>query len=246
MKIKVSYHAVLKAITAAILVATITSSASADVFWNGSFSGNWSTAANWTGGLPSAGGAGNAVINPGAPFATPTVTTLGNTTVGQTYLSIGGGLNIVSGSLSTVDLITGIWGNSAAVSVTGGLLNIGNVLNMGAGGFDGDVNISGGTVTAPNLSINTLGGAGMDISGTGSFITSAGQFGNVTYWIGNNNITANGGAVGWAVNVDSLTQPGSLVLTAVSVPEPGLATLLGLGLTCVAFSKKRKQNQFTC
>ena len=223
-----------------LALAAIPLTSHADVSWNGSTSSDWSLAANWTGGLPSAGGAGNAVINPGAPFATPFVSTLGNTTVGQTYVSIGAGLNVVSGGqLSTVDLITGIWGNSAAVNVSGGGLNISGLLNMGAGGYDGDVVISGGTVTSSGLSINTLGGAGMDISGSGSFITAASQLGNINYWVANNNITANGGGPGWLINIDTVSQPGSLVLTAVAVPEPGLAMLLGLGLAGFAFLKRR-------
>ncbi len=184
----------------------------ADVFWNGGVDADWANAANWTGGSPSQAGAGNAIVNPGDPNATPTVSTLGNTAVGQIYISINAGLNVTGGSLASSDLVTGNWGNSGVVSVSDGRLTLSNYLNMGAGGFDGDVSISGGTLESSALSIRTSGGAQMSITGTGSYVTSSSQLGNVTYWVNNQVIVTSG--LGRYVNIDTTTQPGKLVLTS--------------------------------
>lgn len=209
-------------------------SAHAAVYWNGSVSSDWADAANWTNGLPSEPGAGDAIINPGSPFATPVVSTPVPATVGQTYISTGAGLNVASGGqLTTISLVTGIWGNSNVVDVAGGALNITSNLLLGNGGFDGKINISGGSVTANNLSINTGGGAKMNLGGSGSFIAPIANLGNVNYWITNNAITAYDGAPGWSVNIDTESQPGNLILTA--IPEPSVSLLaagavLGCGL----------------
>jgi autotransporter-associated beta strand protein len=184
----------------------------ADVFWNGGVDADWANAANWTGGSPSQAGAGNAIINPGSPNATPTVSTLGNTTVGQIYVSINAGLDVIGGSLASSDLVTGNWGNSGVVSVSDGQLTLSSYLNMGAGGFDGDVSISGGKLESSALSINTSGGARMSITGTGSYVTSSSQLGNVSYWVAHQAIVTSG--AGRYVNIDTTTQPGKLVLTS--------------------------------
>ena len=184
----------------------------ADVFWNGGVDADWANAANWTGGSPSQAGAGNAIINPGSPNATPTVSTLGNTTVGQIYVSINAGLDVIGGSLASSDLVTGNWGNSGVVSVSDGRLTLSSYLNMGAGGFDGDVSISGGKLESSALSINTSGGARMSITGTGSYVTSSSQLGNVSYWVAHQAIVTSG--AGRYVNIDTTTQPGKLVLTS--------------------------------
>lgn len=203
---------------------------SADVYWNGSAGSDWADARNWTGGLPSKAGAGNAILNPGAPSATPVVSTAEASNSGQIYVSIGAGLSVVTGGrLSTVDLVTGLWGNSAAVTVSGGQLKISGTLNIGAGGNDGDVNISGGSVTASLLSINTAGGAGIDISGEGRLILPVSQLDNIRHWIRNHQITANRRAPGWSLLFDTESQPGSVILTALwkSVPPPLTALLPG-------------------
>ena len=245
MKIKNNLKIAAFAVTTIVVFATLSTSARADVYWNGTVSSDWSDPANWINGLPSAGGAGNAVINPWGSFQTPIVSTLGNTTVGQLYLAPGGGLNIVGGGqLSTVDLITGNWGSSSAVNITGGTLSISGILNMGVNGNDGDVIISSGTITAPTLSINTAGGASLDISGTGSFITAFSQLGNINYWVANNAITANGGASGWLINIDQVSNPGNLVLTAVPTPEPSaLAIAVTGGVASLILILRRRQTQ---
>lgn len=240
MKIKMNLKIAVLVVTTMAALAVLSESAHADVYWNGSVSSDWSNSTNWTGGLPSGGGAGNTVINPGTPIATPVVSTADNSTVGQLYISIAGGLSVVDGGqLSTVDLITGVWGNSGSVNVSGGTLNISGLLNMGAAGFDGDVLISGGTLTAGSLSINTTGGAGMDLSGSGSFITASSQLGNVNYWIANNAITANGGL--GTVNVDLISQPGSIVLTVQAIPEPSTMALAIAGGAAVLFLRRHRK-----
>ena len=211
-------------------------------YWNGSVNNNWATSANWTGGLPT--GTGAAVINPGSPFLSPVVSTLGNMTGGQLYLSIGAGLSVVSGGQLSVatDLVTGQWGNSLSLNVSGGQLNIGGYLNFGPGGFDGDVSLSGGRITAQNLTFNPASPTTMDISETGSFAAPvAANLANINYWINNSHkITANGGAAGWSINEDTTTLPGYAILTAVMVPEPSTFALFGLSLVFLGIIRRRR------
>jgi len=215
------------------------SSVQADVYWNGTVSTAWTNAANWTNGFPSDAGAGNTIINTGSPY-TPVVSTLGNTTTGQTYIMTGGGLNVVAGgALSTIDLVTGVSGNSGGTIVTGGLLTMSGYLNLGAGGKDGKIDISGGIVQSANLSINAAGGAGMNISGDGKYIANISNLGNVNYWVANNIIKANNGAAGWSINVDSTTDPSKVILTA--VPEPATLALAAIGAVAVALRRLRKR-----
>jgi hypothetical protein len=189
-----------------------------DVFWNGSVSSDWVDVKNWTGGAPSGADAGNVVINPGSPFAKPAVKTPGVTTAGPIYLSTGAGLSVENGGeLTATDLVTGNWGDSSTVSVTGGALNLRGILNLGAGGHDGDVKVSGGTVTASGLSINGVSGATLDISGSGCVILPSSQLKNIDYWVANNYITANSGVAGWSLRVDSQSQPDKVTIKAVNI-----------------------------
>ena len=189
-----------------------------DVFWNGSVSSDWVDVKNWTGGAPSGADAGNVVINPGSPFAKPAVKTPGVTTTGRIYLSTGAGLSVENGGeLTATDLVTGNWGDSSTVSVTGGALNLRGILNLGAGGHDGDVKVSGGTVTASGLSINGVSGATLDISGSGCVILPSSQLKNIDYWVANNYITANSGVAGWSLRVDSQSQPDKVTIKAVNI-----------------------------
>jgi hypothetical protein len=229
------------AVTTLAAFALFLETADAAVYWNGTLSSDWADVNNWTGGLPSDLLAGDAVVNPGAPFVTPVLSTSAAPTVGQTYISTNAGLSVVGGGqLTTVSLVTGIWGNSNVVDISGGSLAISGTLNMGAGGFDGKINISGGSVTAGNLSINTVGGARMNLGGTGSFIAPISNLGNVNYWIANNAITVYDGAPGWSVNVDTVSQPGNLVLTA--IPEPSTPLLTAVSIFGLCVMRKRRSS----
>lgn len=228
------------ATTCGLLFAMLGASAvQADVYWNGTVSTDWADVANWTNGFPSDVGAGNTILNQGSPY-TPVVSTLGNTTTGQIYVSTNGGLNVFpGGSLSTSDLVTGAFGNSGGVIVTGGLLTMSGYLNLGANSFDGKIDISGGIVQSAALSINSTGGAGMNISGAGTYITGISQLGNVNYWVTNNIIKANNGAEGWSINIDTTTDPSKVILTA--VPEPATLALAAVGLAAAALRRLRRR-----
>jgi len=152
----------------------------ADAYWAGTVSTDWTNSANWVNGVPPTTGV-TVVLNQGSPY-TPVVSTSGNPTTGQIYLGVGGGLNMFPGSvLSMSDFVTGNWGNSSGTIVTGGQMNMSGYLNLGAGGYDGKIDISGGVVQSAALSINSTGGAGMNISGSGKYITAISQLGNVNY-----------------------------------------------------------------
>jgi len=210
----------------------------ADVYWSGTASTDWTNSANWVNGVPPTTGV-TVVLNQGSPY-TPVVSTSGNPTTGQIYLGVNGGLNMFPGSvLSMSDFITGQFGNSGGTIVTGGQMNMSGLLNLGNGGFDGKIDISGGVVQSAALSINASGGAGMNISGSGKYITAISQLGNVNYWVNNNIIKANNGAPGWSVVVDTTTDPTKVMLTV--VPEPSVTALGAVGMAVVALRRLRRR-----
>jgi hypothetical protein len=242
---------ILSGIVATVVLIGQIEKASADVYWNnnnGTAPGgdrSWGNAANWIGGSPSAAGAGNAIVKPWPNLTQmPIVNTLGNT-AGQVYLTEGSSLSVVAGgSLLVNSYVTGQWNNCGVTDVSGGLLQAGSLL-LGNGGNDGKINISGGNVVADYLSINVGGGALMNIGTNGSFIAAASNLGNINYWINNNAIRAQDGLAGWVINVDTASQAGKVVLTAVnvaSVPEPSTFATLGTGLVllCATRSLRRK------
>ena len=231
---------VVSALAIVLLLHGMQSAAHADVYWIGAASNDWANPANWSNGFPSDVGAGSTILNPGSPNLAPLVSTSGNTTTGQIYVSIGAGLNVASGgTLTTSDLLTGQFGNSGGTIVTGGQMNMSGLLNLGNGGFDGKIDISGGLVQSQVLSINTTGGAGMNISGNGTFITGSSQLGNVQYWVANNNIKANNGAPGWYINIDTTTDPSKIILTA--VPEPSAIAVAAIGVAALAVRRLRRR-----
>ena len=259
---------ILSGVVATIILVTQINKASADAYWNnnnGQVPGgdrSWNNAANWSGTgvptLPSAAGAGSAIINPwDTPSNWPIVNSSGNT-ANDVYLSTGGSLSVVNGgSLVASSYITGIWGNSGVTDVSGGLLQAGNFL-VGRGSFDGDISISGGNIVANFLEIRTAGGAKFDISGgtvstttfsiynpgggagmnigaNGSFVAAISELGNINYWINNQSMTANNGLAGWRLNVDTVSQSGKLVVTA--VPEPSTFASFGMGLALLVATR---------
>lgn len=218
------------------LLGGMQSPARSDVYWSGTASTDWTDSANWAGGVPPTTGV-NVVLNQGSPY-TPVVSTSGNATTGQIYLGVGGGLNIFPGGiLSMSDFITGNWGNSGGTIVTGGLMNMSGLLNLGQNGNDGKIDISGGVVQSAALSINSSGGAAMNISGSGKYITDISQLGNVNYWVTNNVIKANNGASGWSVVVDTTTDPSKVMLTV--VPEPSVTALAAAGAAAWLVVRRR-------
>lgn len=231
----------LKLVALTLAVLSLAGILHADVYWNNNNSQspggdrNWANSYNWLGGSPSLGV--TAIIKPwDIPANFPIVNTSGNT-AGSVYLEPGSALRIASqGVLTANSLVTGQWGNTGVVDVAGGLLSVGSLL-VGSGGYDGKVNISAGIVAADLLSINTSGGAAVNIGSAGSFTLAVSNLDNVNYWIANNAIRAENGASGWSVNLDTTTQSGKIILTAVSataIPEPSTLGSFGLGLVLLA------------
>lgn len=237
---------IMSPLLAIVFALSATGTIQADVYWNnGGGDRSWGNAANWAGGgtglLPSASGAGNAIIKPWPVLADwPIVNTLNNT-ANDVYLTEGSFLSVVAGgSLVANKYITGQWNSVGVTDVSGGLLQAGQLL-IGNGGFDGKLNISGGNVVANFLSINTGGGALMNIGQNGKFTAPVSNLGNINYWIANNAILAENGAAGYSINVDTTSSAGNVVLTV--LPEPGGLGALGLGLALWLgrYSKKPTQ-----
>jgi len=207
--------------------------AQADVYWNnGGGDRSWGNALNWAGGgtglLPSAAGAGNALVKPWPVLSQwPIVNTLNNT-ANEVYLTEGSFLSVVTGgSLTATKYITGQWNDTGVTDISGGLLQAGQLL-IGHGAFDGKVNISGGDVVADYLSINTTRGALLNIGVNGRFTAPISNLGNINYWIANNAITAENQTAGYTINVDTTSSAGNVILT--TIPEPSALGTLGVGL----------------
>ena len=231
--------------TALILVAQ-SENASADVYWNnnnGSGDRSWSVWSNWNGGAPSSGDTALIMGTEwGITLANMPVVSTANNFANQIYVRAGAGLSVTTGGLLTAtDLITGINGTSNVVDISGGgQITLSGYLNLGAGGYDGKVNISNGSLLANNLSIYSTGGAGMNIGANGSFIAPVSNLGNINYWVAANAITANSGAAGWRINVDTASQAGKVVVTA--VPEPSTFASFGMGLALLLATRNFRRN----
>ncbi len=237
---------ILYKLTAAILfVAPMHNASATVVYWNnnnGAGDRSWSVSSNWSGGAPTRADTAF-IMGTEWNFTSgnmPIVSTANNY-ADQIYVRSGAGLSVVAGGLLTAtDLITGQNGASNVVDISGGgRITLSGYLNLGAGAFDGKVNISNGSLLANDLTINSTGGAGMNIGTNGSFVltSSAQNISNLNYWIDNNIITANSGAAGWSVNLDTTSQAGKLVVTAVSVPEPSTLASLGMGLVLLVATR---------
>lgn len=232
MKIKLNIKKWIALAGVATALLATAGAARAAAYWGGVYDSDWANTNNWfgDGGVPAnpANAGGATVINPGSYPCI--VSTTGNTTSGDCYLSVTG-LSVTNGGALTIGInfITGQWNDCLPVDVTG-LLTVQGTLYIGNGAKDGDIAIAdGGTVISKGLSINTAGGAKMNITGTGIYITTNTQLGNVTYWVANNAITANGNAIGWSINVDtnyvdSNSTSNKLKLTAVYTAPPAVST----------------------
>jgi len=226
---------ILSGVVATIIIVTQINNASAGtVYWNngnGTGDRSWSVTSNWNGGAPTS--ADTALIMGtewSISLANMPIVSTANNFANQIYIRSGAGLSVTTGGLlNATDLITGQNGNSNVVDISGGgQITLSGILNLGAGSYDGKVNISNGSLITNGLSINSTGGAGINIGANGAFIASASNLGNINYWVANNNITANSGLAGWTINVDSTSQAGKVVVTA--VPEPSTFASFGMGL----------------
>ena len=236
-------------VVATIMIVAQAEKASADVvYWNnnnGSGNRSWSVGSNWNSGTAPTSADTAFIMGTEWSFTSanmPIVSTANNY-ANQIYVRSGAGLSVTTGGLlNATDLITGQNGASNVVDISGGgQIILSGILNLGAGAFDGKVNISNGSILANNLSINAAGGAGMNIGTNGSFITSynTGLFDAIQYWVNSGNITANGNAAGWSVNLDTVSQAGKVVVTA--VPEPTTLASLGMGLALLAATRSLRK-----
>jgi hypothetical protein len=235
---------ILYKLTAAILfVAPMYNASATTVYWNnnnGTGDRSWSVTSNWNGGAPTSADTALIMGTEWGISLMPIVSTANNY-ANQIYVRAGAGLSVTAGGLLTAtDLITGQNGASNVVDISGGgQITLSGILNLGVGNYDGKVNISNGSLLANNLSINSTGGAGINIGANGAFIAAASNLGNINYWVANNNITANSGAAGWRINVDTTSQAGKVVVTA--VPEPSTLASLGMGLVLLVATRSLRK-----
>ena len=235
---------ILYKLTAAILfVAPMFNASATTVYWNnnnGTGDRSWSVTSNWNGGAPTSADTALIMGTEWGISLMPIVSTANNY-ANQIYVRAGAGLSVTAGGLLTAtDLITGQNGASNVVDISGGgQITLSGILNHGVGNYDGKVNISNGSLLANNLSINSTGGAGINIGANGAFIAAASNLGNINYWVANNNITANSGAAGWRINVDTTSQAGKVVVTA--VPEPSTLASLGMGLVLLVATRSLRK-----
>ncbi len=223
---------VVSALVLAVLA--LPGNAPADTFWLGTLSNDWSTAGNWSNGVPASGaGNGFALVLPGAN-GDPVVSTAGNTTDGEVLISSGAGMSVVAGGQLDVaaNFVTGALPGCLPVTIAGGHLNIAAGLAMGHGdgmiAAEGDVIISDGTLSAAGLTINPDAGASIDMTGGELILPIGTKVGNVISWINSGAITAFGGT--GTINVDETTSPGYMILTPVQggvVTEESFTAVLG-------------------
>lgn len=215
----------------------------ATVYWNGNASQDWTNPNNFQASgsnLPGVPQAYDTVALESWGAREPLINTSSNEPVNDIYVSksltiASGGklesillklaqnasatLTITGGELSAINHldIGGYSGGTATLNMSAGALTVGGLyLNLsGASTGASYLNLTGGTITELGpLSINSTHPAVLNLAG-GTLILPDSNSGNVTYWINSGNIKGYGGA--GTVNVDSISNPGNLVLTGVPV-----------------------------
>ena len=213
-----------------------------DIYWNGNVSQDWTDPNNFQASgsnLPGVPQAGDTVYLESSGVRDPLINSSGNALLTEILLSHNM-TYAAGGQLDAVYYKVG-WDASATLTITGGVLNAANHLDVG--GYSGGtailnisggsvnvgglylnlngastgasyLNLTGGTITELGpLSINTSHPAVLNLAGGTLILPASGNSGNVTYWVGHNIITAYGGT--GTVNVDSSSNPGNLVLTGI-------------------------------
>ncbi len=182
----------------------------ADITWDpAAATTDWTTAANWTGGV-APGGGDNAVVN----------NTAGNTPV----------VNNSPGAVSDVWIGNG-GGNSGIVSVeTGGKLTSNNWFVVGRGGGTGTLNMSGGEISNGGGSFIVSAGGTGTLTQTGGSITSTSRV-----WIsenGNATATVTNGILSAGAELEiGRGGTGTLTVNAGSTVSSGANFIVGNGGT---------------
>jgi sugar lactone lactonase YvrE len=254
MKLLMNHALKCLALTTFAFAALTLSTLGADTrYWNGNVSQSWADPNNFQRDGDNAPGVpqtGDTLQILSWAVRDPLINNSGNAAINDLYLSHD--MTIASGgALDTAYFKVGFF-NSATLTVSGGSLSAGNHLDVGGyGGGTATMNVLGGAITVGGLylnlsgattgasylnldggtitdtgvlSINSMHPAILDLGG-GTLIVPSSELGNVNYWINtSHNITAWDGT--GTVNVDNISSPGNLILTAVPIPEPGALALL--------------------
>ncbi len=187
----------------AISICFTSSAFAADVFWNGSTSNDWNTAANWTTGLPTV--PDDAVVNNAGAFPTAVISanltvnprdiivgrgsgnsgqldlTAGNiTTGGWTFIGRNTGstgtfnMNAPGGSYTTGRLVVGEDG-TGNLNFGGGTINSSAEVWIGQGGTgNGTMTMTAGTLNSSNWTVVGRAGATGTLNMSGGTITKSG------------------------------------------------------------------------
>jgi hypothetical protein len=240
------------ALATAVCAVTPLSTRGADTrYWNGNVSQSWSDPNNFQrqgDNAPGVPQAGDTLQLLSWGVRDPLINNSGNAAINDIHVNHN--MGIASGGVFDTMYFKLAESGSATLTISGGSLSAGNHLDIGGyGGGIGTMNVYGGTVTVGGLylnlgnqstgasylnlfggtitdtgalSINSTHPAVVNLEG-GTLVVPSSQLGNVNYWIGSQNIL--GFNLANNVNVDSISTPGYLVLTA--VPEPSAFALLG-------------------
>lgn len=235
------------AVLAAIMVGSALTSEAAIRYWNGNVSQDWANGNNfqrsgdnvtgvpltgddinlesWATQSPLINNSGHAVLQ--QVFQSKDMTIAAGGVLNASYsfkigqnasatLTVSGGTFTVGNHLD----VGGYNGGTATMNVTGGSITVAALyLNLNAASTGASyLNLYGGTITdTGSFSINSAHPAVVNLAG-GKLIVPSSQLGNVTYWINNSFIKGFGVSGVGAVNVDSSSSPGNLVITGVPTP----------------------------